>query len=352
MCQPPPESISDSPPASTSGSVPEPVSASPPEQASDPRFLGESEHRLHMATLWLPAAEALVGMAVPAVIASFFVGPFALLWFVGCFFFLPAAAYHAIRYFTLTYFVGHGELVIRSGVLFRRERRIPLDRVQEVEIHQGILHRILGLAKVNFSTAGQDRQEAALNVLTQRDAEQLKKAVRARQLVGDPAANSNRDARGAMEPPVPDYLCSLDLRTLLLGGLTSKVVATFGAIISAIVYFQVFVRVGGNWFNPVAKQAEERMRGRVPNATPTKLIEELEKQLPDFGPLAFLQDFWLDETLAKSILLAIGGLGFTVAAYVIRYYHFRLERSGDMLSTSHGLLTLRHGSLAPIAFRH
>ena len=114
------------------------------------------EHRLHLATLWLPAAETLIGMLVPAVIASLFVGPFALLWFAGCFIFLPTAVFHAIRYFTLTYRIGNGELVIRSGVLFRRERRIPFDRVQEVEVHQGILHRLLGLAKVDLSTAGKD----------------------------------------------------------------------------------------------------------------------------------------------------------------------------------------------------
>ena len=281
-------------------------------------------------------------MLVPGVIASFFVGPFALLWFAGCFVFLPTAVYHAIRYFTLTYQIGEGELVIRSGLLFRRERRIPLDRVQEVEVHQGILHRLLTLAKVNLSTAGKDPQEAALNVLTRSDAEKLKSAIATNQI----ATSLADDAIHSADAALPDYVCNIDWKTLLLGGLTSKVVATFGAIISAVVYFQLFVQVGGNWFNPMSGKVGQQVRERVPSSNHLELVNQLENRLPDLGPLAFLTDFWLDETLAKSILLAIGGLIFTVATYVIRYFNFSLERSGDMLNTSHGLLTIRHGSLA------
>ncbi len=304
--------------------------------------LGGVERRLHGATLWLPAIDAVIGLAVPAIIAFFFVGPLVLLWVAGCFVLLPTAIFHAIRYFTLTYQVDAQELVIRSGVVSRRERRIPLDRIQEVKIHQGVLHQFLALAKVELSTAGKDPQEADLNVLTLAEANQLKSLITSRQ----EAATQDAVCSASSPDAASDFHFALDLKTLWMGGFSSKVVATLGAIVSAILYFQLFVRVGGNLFNPIGQKIEGRIDRRFPRANPEKALEELTEKFPDFGPFGFIADLFLNETLANSVLLAVAGLVFTVAAYVVRYFRFQLQRHGDMLSTSHGLLNLQHGSLA------
>ena len=46
------------------------------------------------------------------------------------------------------YRVGANEIRIDSGILSRTHRSIPFDRVQDVDISQGLLARLLGLAKV------------------------------------------------------------------------------------------------------------------------------------------------------------------------------------------------------------
>ena len=340
-------SLSDERPPMSSSTPPEaagirgPAGTTTTDRTCVPSLSG-GERRLHPATLWLPAIDALIGLAVPAIIAFFFVGPLVLLWVAGCFVLLPTAIFHAIRYFTLTYQVDAQELVIRSGVVSRRERRIPLDRIQEVKIHQGVLHQVLALAKVDLSTAGKDPQEADLNVLTRAEADQLKSFVTSRQRAID-----QRDSAAAPSTETgPDFRFALDLKTLWMGGFTSKVVATLGAIVSAILYFQLFVRVGGNLFNPVGRKIGDRLDREVPQANPEEVIKELTEKLPDFGPFGFIADLFLNETLANSVMLALAGLVFTVAAYVVRYFRFQLQRHGDILSTSHGLLNLQHGSLA------
>lgn len=300
------------------------------------------EQHLHIATLWLPAAEAMIGMLVPVVIASIFLGPFAMLWYAGCFVLLPTAVFHAFRFFTLTYQLEQNELVIRSGILSKRERRIPLDRIQEVKVRQSILHQLLGLARIDLSTAGKDAKGAALNVLTRQEAERLKSAITTKQVSREVSAADHR--QGSSD--APDYEFRLNFKTLLLGGFSSKVVATLGAIVSAFVYFHLFMRVGDNWGNPVAKQIEKGLRDKGPRFDPFEMLDRMADKLPDFIPFGFLTDFFLHETLGKSILLATGGLIFTVGSYAIRYFNFRLDRHGDMLSTSHGLLTLHHGTLA------
>lgn len=45
---------------------------------------------------------------------------------------------------------------IRTGVLFRRERRAPLDRIQGINVQRPFLPRLLGAAKLQVSQAGDD----------------------------------------------------------------------------------------------------------------------------------------------------------------------------------------------------
>ncbi|MDG2221849.1 MAG: PH domain-containing protein [Rubripirellula sp.] len=306
---------------------------------SDGQVSLEPEARLHVSTLWLPAAEAVLAAIVPLVIGCFVVSPFFAVSVFVVFVFLPAMAYQTIRFFTLTYRMADHELIIRSGLLSRRERRIPFDRVQEVEIRQSFLHRLFRLAKVTISTAGSDTQEAALNVLTMHAAEVMKTVIADKHRAAIATIQSEVVAPRA----VADYCFRLNVRTLLVGGLTSKVVATLGAVVGAILYFQVFVGLGGKWVNGVSTRIASQTREKLPGS---QLLNRLESELPDTGVLRYVADLWMMEALSKSIVLAICGLVFAVVAYVVRYHAFELSRTGNLLSLSHGLLTYRHSSLA------
>lgn len=301
------------------------------------------DSRLHPFTLWLPALDTLVRSIVPMVIGSFFAGPVFVGAFFALFVLLPVFVYHAIRFYTVSFRVANGEIMIRSGLLSRRERRIPYDRVQEVEIHQGVFHRLLRCAKVDISTAGSDAQEAALNVLLKSTAEDLKRAVSQQQSVAPTQDESlvlddDRELKNAS-----DFAFELDWRTLVLGGLSSKVVATIGGVVGAIAYFKFFVGMGSEWMSRVSDRVEKEVGEQNPMAA---IMDPWQPDLPDTGVLGFVFSFWTDETLPKSILLALLGLGVAIAAYALRYYAFRLARSHDLLSTSHGLLTYRQGTLA------
>ena len=50
-----------------------------------------------------------------------------------------------VRYFTFSYSIERGELITREGIFERTERHIPLERIQEIRIEQGILHRLFGV---------------------------------------------------------------------------------------------------------------------------------------------------------------------------------------------------------------
>src|SRR5919107_1911987 len=50
--------------------------------------------------------------------------------------------------------VGPSEIRIDSGILSRTHRSIPFDRIQDVDISQGPVARLLDIAKVKFETGG------------------------------------------------------------------------------------------------------------------------------------------------------------------------------------------------------
>ncbi|MGB9377940.1 MAG: PH domain-containing protein [Mycobacteriales bacterium] len=66
------------------------------------------------------------------------------------------------------------ELHLESGVLFRRSRRVPLERVQAIDIVRPLVGRILGLAELRLEVVGQGATEAPLAYLTEAEAHRLR----------------------------------------------------------------------------------------------------------------------------------------------------------------------------------
>lgn len=238
---------------------------------------------------------------------------------------LPVTAYHALRYASFRYRLQGSKLIIRSGVLWREERRIPLARIQDTKIHQGLFHQLLGVVKLEITTAGGERHEAALNVISAPEADRMRAAFFRHQNQNEPDVKSE----AAIRPK--QHLLRLMLPDLLLGGATSKLVATLGAVLGALLYFVIGVRLLGGLAGDWDFLDWQR-----------RIISE------DGGPIAStLHQFisWSD-TLAGTMVLVIGGLGLAVAGFAIRYHRFRLTRNDNILSKRHGLLTIREGSLA------
>lgn len=72
------------------------------------------------------------------------------------------------------------DLRIESGFLFRRSRRIRIDRLQAVDIVRPVLARLLGVAELRLEVAGGGKTEAPLAYLTELGAQQLRAELLAR----------------------------------------------------------------------------------------------------------------------------------------------------------------------------
>lgn len=81
----------------------------------------------------------------------------------------------APRYYSsITYSIQEDWLIAEGGVLWRRRARLPVDRVQLVDVHQGPLQRRYGVASVSVFTAATGQSQAELRFVNIRDADRLR----------------------------------------------------------------------------------------------------------------------------------------------------------------------------------
>ncbi|MFD5086772.1 PH domain-containing protein [Kitasatospora sp. NPDC058406] len=91
---------------------------------------------------------------------------------------LIIATLFGVRLLTTRYRITDGRVELRSGLLFRRHRAVPRDRIRSVDITASPLHRLLGLRTVRISTgthvAADDRQ-LALDGVSRTSAEHVRR---------------------------------------------------------------------------------------------------------------------------------------------------------------------------------
>ena len=146
------------------------------------------ERRLHPSSfLFLAGAQAwavLAGFLLPTVINMALDGSLKklsgaaarrrlfvpALLLTGIFSLLPLAG--ILHFLTYRFSIRGSDIVIRSGILVKQTRHIPLDKIHNVTLRRNLLHRILGVAEVRLESGGTGEQsEALLRVLSLADAQ-------------------------------------------------------------------------------------------------------------------------------------------------------------------------------------
>lgn len=121
-----------------------------------------------------------------------------------------------------TWCLRDGVLELDEGILVRNERRIPVERIQHVEIERRLRHQALGLAALRVETAGGAGAELRLDAIPLAEAETARTLVLARHAAQTP---------DAPQPPT-DVLVRLPWSRLLLAGITGPEVAAIAAALA------------------------------------------------------------------------------------------------------------------------
>lgn len=92
--------------------------------------------------------------------------------------FLASFIWEYLVWRNYTFSIEEGGIKISHGVVRKKDRDIPLGRVQNIDIRRNIFHRILGIAEVDFETAGGKKTEAGLKYLEKNKAEEIKTQIK------------------------------------------------------------------------------------------------------------------------------------------------------------------------------
>ncbi|MBZ6496716.1 PH domain-containing protein [Natrinema longum] len=208
---------------------------------------------------------------------------------------------------------------VTSGVISRRDRELPLGRVQNVDIRQNVLGRILGIAAVHVETAGGGQTEVSLQYVDEDEAHHLR-----RQL---------RSGASASESPSTEATTLEDQANAPEGETAEDEELLFEIQRHELVILSVFT------IDPGASLLGGIALSFASGFDPTTLLPA--DRLPELpGPATGL------------FALAWGLFLFLLAAWIIsaaltftRYYGFRLTRVDDELYYERGLLQRYSGTI-------
>ena len=83
-----------------------------------------------------------------------------------------------LSWFLFRYRVFEEELQIKKGILIRKNLYLSKDRIQVIDITEGIVQRLFGLVKVEIKTAGGGTEGATIRAITKSEANALREELR------------------------------------------------------------------------------------------------------------------------------------------------------------------------------
>ncbi len=278
---------------------------------------------LNPLTIILGPLATLRQWMFPALVALVFGGRSSggpSLWVIVPILIVVTVAARVVTVLRTKWTVDHAGLTLRTGLLNLETRSIPHDRIQNVDLVQPLIPRLLGLAEVKVETAGAAGADVSLAYLSLETAH----AIRSR-LVGRSEGERWEDgppdtaARPDGLPPLPP-LVATGVRELVIAGATSN---RAGALaVAAGVVLQYADDLGLD----IGSYLEEAV-GTAAGQTTMRLV-------------------------VGSLVLIIAALvvGWIVSIFesVVRFHGFRLARRGGDLHRDFGLFARTSASF-PLA---
>ena len=278
--------------------------------------------RLHPISLAFDVITHVRSLIVPAVIAVYSAakGSVGGLMLAG-FIFIPTLIHSIIRYLSLRYRIEDSELIVTEGIFFQRNRTVPVSRIQNINLVQNVLHRILKVAEVRIETASGTEPEATLRVLSVVEVERLRNSIfhhrkQVQQATSSTDEKETEDSDNSMAAIGQDarpanLLLTIPWSQLARAGIASnKGSLLLGVLIG--IYFQFDEQINSQF------DLEKFIRSISEGASTATIVS--------VTTVAFLAIF---------LFFRLLGMGW----YFLRFADYRLERSGEDFRISCGLFT-------------
>lgn len=260
---------------------------------------------------------ALVPLLIPVILNIRKIGMLPIIIGILVFVVIVAVvAYLKYRNFTFMLDEDNEEFVIKSGIWNKSRLAIPLDKIQQVNINQSLLQRLIGVHALEIDTAGSSGNEAKIKAVDHDLAQALKlRLLDTDKRKGRVTADDDDTIPATDEAP----LIEISFLSLFKTGITSNYARSFALLfafcITTFQHIDDFVKAAGYDSNPLDDYINPRVL------------------------LKFIT------TIVMVILVLI--LMINLVRTIFKFFGFKITRQRNALLLSHGLLNTRNTIIRP-----
>ena len=212
------------------------------------------------------------------------------------------------RYFTFQFDFNKNDFIVKKGFLKKTKLNVPLSKIQQINLNQNFIHKLLDLYEIQMDTAGSDSKEVSIKAVTKSIANEIKEFTH---ILKDNNVHNN------VQKITDIKSLKIDFYTLVKTGLTSRYFQTLGFIVA--LFFGALEYLDALGINYVPSFSSFIKNG-------------------DFGFIAIL--FYL-------ILIFLAVFATNLISTIIKFYKFSASKTNNNLSVSYGLIYTKTILMSP-----
>jgi len=238
---------------------------------------------------------------------------------------LGIVSYLQFRNFTFTLDLENGEFIITEGILNKTKTAIQLNKIQQVNINQSFLQKIIGVHELSVDTAGSSKKEGVIRAISH----ELALALKAQLLENEKKQIISESDENAKESEVEEShpFIKISFLSLLKVGITSN----YGRSLSLLLlfFFTIFENIGRYTdFDFIEDEAANKYMN--------------ENFSPDISVVTILNSVLIFVLFLFSVVLIIN-----IIRIVFRYFNYSIARQKGSLLLTFGLLNTKSTIVKP-----
>ena len=231
----------------------------------------------------------------------------------GVVIFIGIISYLQYHFFTFHIDNENHEFVIQKGVLNKTRITIQLHKIQQVNINQSLIQKLVGVHKLEIDTAGSDKKEASISAISHDLATILKE-----RLINYSQLETFDNSEKVTDEVTSISFIKIGLPSLIKIGFTSNYIKSFAL---------VFV-----FFTTIIENLQQLNSEVIDEDKVTNYIDKL----PLITSFLLVLGFFIGLILVVNLVRTI-----------LKYFDFTIQKSKQAIILSHGLLSTKNTLLNP-----
>lgn len=218
-----------------------------------------------------------------------------------------------LQYWFYHYWLKDDKIEIKEGILFKKNRKVPYTRIQNVNVSQNPLERFFKVATLQLESASGGKPEAVMRVVDLSVVEEIKHLVKNSNNTAQVVDNIAEDSQKITEDSDTDKLLELSVKDVVKYGIISQKGMLYGAIVFGfLAQYQSFFAGLLSYLNLFYK-------------------------IPDFTQITLSEGFIYVSIVGSVIFIFLQLMSILWA--LMKFYDFKIEKHDDRLQANMGLMS-------------